>query len=117
MKKILFSFGLLAFILLGSIRVMAQTTEPGANLPLLPDSSTSTTATTYTASATPYSSYSTQGTDVTYGTTATPVTTTQTAVDDAQTGSEVVFLAVLSVTGGIGLFLIKKYFDFKRYSL
>jgi len=93
-------------------RVTAQTTEPGTNLPLLPDDTTSAT-TTYTQ----VPSYSTYQTQTTYSATTSQVSTTQSAVDDAETGSELIFLVILSITGGIGLFLIKKYFDFKRYSI
>ena len=113
MKKILFTLGLLGIVLFGGIKVMAQTTEPGANLPLLPDDSSSATATaTYSA----YSAYTTDGI-TTASDSATAVTSSQSAVDDAETGSEVVFLSILSLTGGIGLFLIKKFFDFRRYSI
>jgi len=112
MKKVLLTLGLLVVVLLSAAKVLAQTTEPGANLPLLPDDSTSQTA---VASATAYAAYTTATTSPVYTTSATSAT--QTAVDDAETGSEVIFLSILSITGGIGIFLIKKYFDFKRYSL
>lgn len=118
MKKYLLIIGLTAFILLSWAKVLAQTTEPGTNLPLLPGD-TATTDDTYATATTSAPTYSTLTTAtaavVTYTTSA--VSTTQTAVDDADTGSEFIFLAILSLTGGIGLFLIKKYFDFKRYSL
>lgn len=38
-------------------------------------------------------------------------------VDDAETGSEIYFLAFFSLVAGVGLFFIKKYFDIKRYSI
>ena len=79
----------------------AQETPP---LPLPVDSSTVTDSATDTVT-----SY-----------VATPtrtVVSSQQAVDNADTGTEVVFLVGISVLGGIGLFLIKRYFDLKRLSL
>lgn len=73
-------------------------------LPIIDDSSTVTagdTATVTTYTVTP---------------TATLVTAQQ-AVDDAETGTEVVTLVSISVLGGIGIFLIKRYFDLKKLSL
>lgn len=111
MRKILFTLVLLGFTLFSISKVLAQVTEPGANLPLLPDEQSTASVDTSPSG----SSFSTLAT-------ATPLASSsavaaQSAVDDAETGSEIIFLAILSVTGGIGLFLIKKYFDLKRYSL
>lgn len=47
--------------------------------------------------------------------TATPLA--QQVIDDAQTGPTTVLLIILSLIGGIGFILVKKYFDEKRYSL
>jgi hypothetical protein len=84
----------------------AQDTEPPLGLPsaiIEEDTDSSTAITTYTSA--------------TATRTATKTTTTQEAVDDAEVGSEIVMLIILSVVGGLGIFLIKKYFDLKRYQL
>ncbi len=113
MKKFYLFLALLGFILFASARVNAQSTEPGLGLPLLDDGTSAT--------ATAGSNYSTQTAVTTYSTVtavaATMTATSQSAVDDAETGSEVIVLAILSITGGVGIFLIKKFFDFRRYSL
>lgn len=94
-------------ILLSAGSVLAATdTEPPLGLPLL---SSTPTATSTTGSVTTY-------------TTATPtysvtVVSAQDAVDDAETGPSLIILSILSFVAGIGFFLIKKYFDQKRYSL
>jgi len=43
--------------------------------------------------------------------------TTQEAVDDAETGAQLIVLIIISIIGGLGLLLIKKYFDSKRFSI
>jgi hypothetical protein len=114
MKRLFLSAVFLAFILISSSKVLAQSTEPGLGLPLLDDTATPVaTATTISQPATIYSTV----TPNTVATTTVLSTTSQSAVDDAETGSEVIVLAILSITGGVGIFLIKKYFDFKRYSI
>lgn len=117
MKKIYLTIGLLVVLFVFVTKVMAQTTEPGANLPLLPGDETSTEP-TYAYSSTPYSALTTATTSYdTIYVSVTATSLTQSAIDDAETGTEVIFLAILSITGGIGIFLIKKYFDFKRYRI
>ena len=116
MKKMLFAFGLLGVTFFCATEALAQSTEPGANLPLLPDIDTSADTTTYEISSTPYSGNS-SGSVYSAATSRTATSSTQTAIDDAETGTEILFLAILSVTGGVGIFLIKKYFDFKKYVL
>jgi hypothetical protein len=115
MKRILLTIGLLVFVLFGVSKVMAQSTEPGLGLPLLDDTSTAVATTTAVAnqSTTIYSTI----TPISGSTTTMLSSTNQSAVDDAETGSEMVVLVILSITGGVGIFLIKKYFDFKRYSI
>lgn len=104
MKKYLIIFLLIfAYLSLGQV-AKAQITQPP-----LPISSEPTA--TPTATATPFVS-TTESTA-----TATPTTTTQEYVDDAETGSEIIVLMILSVVGGMGLFFIKKHFDLKKYSL
>jgi hypothetical protein len=82
----------------------AQVVEPPINLPI------------YSPSATP-----TVSPDVITYYTVTPIVTQTVAasefVDDAETGSEIYFLAFFSLVAGVGLFFIKKYFDIKRYSI
>lgn len=99
-------FAVLAVVFLGVGTALAESdTEPPLGLPLI-----STTATTSSATAVPVTTYQTIVPSAT-------ATANQQAVDDAETGSEIVILSVLSLVSGIGLFLIKKYFDIKRYSL
>ena len=96
-----------AIVLLSATSVLAQSdTEAPLGLPLI--SSTPTPTST--------------GQGVTTYTTVTPsysltVAASQTAVDEAQTGPNLIILSILSLIAGIGFFLIKKYFDRKRYSL
>lgn len=84
----------------------AQVVEPPINLPIY---SPSTTATVSPDAVTYYT--------VTPAPTVTQTVTTQQYVDDAETGSEIYFLAFFSLVAGVGLFFIKKYFDIKRYSI
>ena len=112
MKRFFLPIGLAAFILFAVGHVFAQSTDPNLGLPLLDDSSSTPTASSTAVNNQTVTTYTT----VVAGTTAT-TTANQSAVDDAETGSEVVVLVILSLTGGVGIFLIKKYFDFKRYSL
>lgn len=114
MKKSYLFLALLGLIFLFAVKVQAQGTEPGLGLPLLDDVTSTATTTSGTYTTTPITTYSTI-TPTTYTTTTSSLS--QQAVDDADTGSEVVVLVILSITGGVGIFLIKKYFDFKRYSL
>lgn len=80
----------------------AQVTEPPINLPIFSPTPTATV----------------NSNAVTFLTvTPTPTATTSQFVDDAETGSEIYFLAFFSLVAGIGLFFIKKYFDIKRYSI
>jgi len=82
----------------------AQVVEPPINLPIYSPSATATVSPDV----------------ITYSTVAPTVTqtvTTQQYVDDAETGSEIYFLAFFSLVAGVGLFFIKKYFDIKRYSI
>lgn len=51
----------------------------------------------------------------TYTGTVTPIA--KEVIDDAETGPVTALLIILSLIGGIGFILIKKYFDEKRYSL
>ncbi len=107
MRKIYLTAVLLVLFGFGVSRALAQSTEPGIGLPLLDDTVTATVSASY-------------GSTVAAFTTVTAVRTvssSQQAVDDADTGSEMIVLVILSITGGVGIFLIKKYFDFKRYSL
>jgi cytochrome bd-type quinol oxidase subunit 2 len=96
-------------ILFSAGSVLAATdTEPPLGLPLVSSTATAT-------------AISTAGSVTTY-LTATPtysvtVVSAQDAVDDAETGPSLIILSILSLVAGIGFFLIKKYFDLKRYSL
>lgn len=85
---------------------LAQDTEPPLGLPEI--ETDTQTVTGETTSVTPTATY-------TYR--ATRTATTQEAVDDAEVGSEIVMLVVFSLVGGMGIFLVKKYFDLKRYDL
>lgn len=83
---------------------LAQDTEPPLGLPTIDEEETVTPTATYT-----YTSTATQ--------TVTPTASTQEVIDDAEVGSEIVLLVILSVVGGLGIFLIKKYFDTRSYNL
>lgn len=104
------TFLLFAVALFVATTVLAQAdTEPPLGLPLL--SSTPTVSATATTAE-----------SVTTLITATPtysltVVSSQTAVDEAETGPNLIILSILSLIAGIGFFFIKKYFDLKRYSL
>jgi len=89
-----------------SFSVSHAQTEPPINLPIF--SATPTATATISADVITY-----------YTVTPTPVATiaSKEFVDDAETGSEIYFLAFFSLVAGIGLFFIKKYFDIKRYSI
>ena len=104
----LFTFLLFAAVLFGAGSVLAQSdTEPPLGLPLLSSTAT-TTASTTNGSVTTYATIT-----PTYSVTVT----SQDAVDEAETGPNLIILSILSLIAGIGFFLIKKYFDEKRYSL
>jgi len=99
-------FVFVALLFVGTSVLAESDTEPPLGLPLLNTTPTSTATSNYVS---------------TY-TTATPgysltVVTSQEAIDEAETGPNLVVLSILSLIAGIGFFLIKKYFDEKRYSL
>ncbi|MDH4358729.1 MAG: hypothetical protein OEV37_02140 [Candidatus Berkelbacteria bacterium] len=102
MRKFLIIFAVLAFSALSAVIARAQTEPPTPNLPI--ESETATSA---------YDAY--EGDDSYAYSTIT--VTSQEAIDDAETGSEIVVLGALSLLAGIGLFLIKRYFDLKKYSI
>lgn len=82
-------------------------------LPPLPTdyaTSTPTEEETATATTTPVTYRATS-----YTASVTP--TVQEVIDDAETGPVTILLIILSMIGGIGFILVKKYFDEKRYSL
>ena len=106
MKKYLVIFATLGFCLLGAGYAKSQTSEPPSpDLPIGDEQSATATA---TGTIAPEESATV---------TAQPTTTVQEFVDDAETGSEIIVLAILSLVAGVGLFFIKKYFDLKRYTL
>jgi len=107
MRKIYLTAVLLVLFVFGVSRALAQSTEPGIGLPLLDDTVTATVSATYGSTVAAFTTVTTTRT----------ISSSQQAIDDADTGSELIVLLILSITGGIGIFLIKKYFDFKRYSL
>jgi hypothetical protein len=82
---------------------LAQETPP---FPLPVDSGTATETVADTTTVTSY-----------YATPTRTIVSSQQAIDNADTGTEVVFLIGISVLGGIGIFLIKRYFDLKKFSL
>ncbi|MCX6809917.1 MAG: hypothetical protein NTZ65_04205 [Candidatus Berkelbacteria bacterium] len=104
---------LLIFVLiLGGVsiaRVYAETEgEAPLGLPLVSQNASQTAST----------STSTQTSTTTYATVSTTaVADSQTVVDNADTGSEIYILAALSLVAGFGLYLIKKYFDLRKYTL
>ena len=112
MRNFLLTLIFFASLLFVVTSVSAQAGEPGVGLPLLDEETTVTSTRTSTTSGA-VTTYSTV-TPVSY---ATVATSSQEAVDDAETGSELIVLSILSLTGGVGLYLIKKFFDFKRYSI
>ena len=82
----------------------AQDTEPPLGLPTIDDTTTATTTPVpVTVMAT--------------STTTTTAVSTQEAIDDAEVGTEVVMLIVLSLGDSTGIFDVKKYFDVNRYNL
>ncbi len=101
MKKLLLSISVLLIVLSLFKMALAQDTEPPLGLPALDEDSATVTALE----------------SVTATVTRTASATTQEAVDDAEVGSEIIALVILSVVGGVGIFLIKRYFDLKSYNL
>lgn len=95
----------LFILVLSASSVLAADTEPPLGLPLISPTATAT----QTQQVTTYSTLT-----PTY---TVSLVSTQEAVDEAETGPSIAILAVLSLVAGIGFFLIKKYFDLKRYSL
>ena len=108
MKKITVLLGVVLLVGLGYLFAFAQSEEaPGFNFPSL-DTATETITATAQISATPTTQYIT----------VTPTRiVTQTVTDDVETGPEIYILIGLSLVGGLGVFLIKKYFDLKKYEL
>jgi hypothetical protein len=107
MKKILvFALAILTCAFLFKVS-LAQDTEPPLGLPsaIIEDTESPTAIVTYTSPT------------ATRTATITRTATTQEAVDDAEVGSEIVLLVTLSIIGGLGIFLIKKYFDLNRFRL
>jgi len=84
----------------------AQVTEPPLGLPSFEEDTETVVAQTESATPTATVAY-----------TATRTATTQEAVDDAEVGSEIVMMIAFSLVGGIGIFLVKKYFDLKRFEI
>lgn len=106
MKKI---FVLLLTVLVCGILykiTLAQDTEPPLGLPEIGDETQTVTADSISVTPT-----------VTYTYRATRTATTQEAIDDAEVGTEIVMLITFSLVGGMGIFVLKKYFDLKRYNL
>lgn len=106
MKKYLIIFATLGFCLLGAPFAKSQTSEPPS--PDLPIGNEESATATATGTIAPEGSATIA---------AEATTTVQEFVDDAETGSEIIILAILSLVAGVGLFFIKKYFDLKRYTL
>jgi len=84
---------------------LAQETAPPLGLPTVDEDLESVSVTVQAATTT------------TVASTRTAVATTQEAIDDADVGSEVIALVILSLVGGTGIFFIKKYFDCNRYKI
>jgi len=103
MRRFLIIFAVLVLSGLSAVVVRAQTYPPSPDLPI--DGDQTATAGAEDSDLSDYYSF------------LTPTATTQEAIDDVETGSEVVILAALSLLAGIGLFLIKRYFDLKRYEI
>lgn len=115
MKKYLIVLSMTAFAIFSTAKLaLATDTEPPLGLPIIDNEDTTVVSspTTTTNNPTTVTTYST----VTPTTTLSPVSA-QEAIDDADTGSEVIILSLLSLVAGSGLFMIKKYLDQKRYSL
>jgi hypothetical protein len=109
MKRFVFILTIFTLAMVGTARVYSQTGEPpGLDLPIdgsaTADSATATAETSVEASPSLVVS-------------ETESVTTQEAIDDAETGTEIIILAILSLVGGLGLFSIKKYFDSKKFSI
>jgi len=106
MKKISIILGLAVMLGLGATVAHSQTGGEPPGLPTYDSSPTATVTVTDTATEPP---------------TATPTPSATASVqsfeDDVETGSEIVVLLILSLVGGTGIFLIKKYFDTKKYSM
>lgn len=103
MKRFIFAATIFAFVLCGYGVARSQTGEPpGLDLPIDEESATATVEESVEASVIASAEES---------------VTAQEAIDDADTGTEIVILAILSLVGGFGLFLIKKYFDSKKFSI
>ena len=103
-------FAVMGFCLIGTAVAYSQSEPPLPGLPV--DEETATATTTVSASVEETVSL---GYSALVASTATSAS--QTAVDDAETGPELIALAVFSLIGGFGLFCIKKYFDLKRYEI
>ncbi len=110
MKKILVVFAVMGFCLIGTAVAYSQSEPPLPGLPV--DEETATATTTVSASV-----EETVSLDYSALVASTATSASQTAVDDAETGPELIALAVFSLIGGFGLFCIKKYFDLKRYEI
>jgi len=107
MKRFVFILTIFTLVLVGTARVYSQTGEPpGLDLPIDEESVTAS------ATATVEGSF-----EASVIASAEESVTSQEAIDDADTGTEIVILAILSLVGGFGLFLIKKYFDSKKFSI
>lgn len=111
MQKIFIS--LVAIGVLFALLVFAKPVLAQGVLPPLPTDygdATATPTVDETATATPVVYRA-----ATYTATATSVA--QQVIDDAETGPVTVLLVILSLIGGIGFILIKRYFDEKKYLL
>lgn len=107
MKRFVFILAIFTLVSVGTARVYSQTGEPpGLDLPIDEESVTDSTT------ATAEESVETSATE-----TSTETASSQEAIDDAETGTEIIILVILSLIGGLGLFSIKKYFDSKKFSI
>ena len=109
MKRFYLTLVIFALVLFGCKVAYSQTGEPpGLDLPIDDETVTATATATAEESVEVEASATVS---------AEESVATQEAIDDAETGAEIILLVILSIIGGLGLLLIKKYFDSKKFSI
>ena len=105
MKNLSIILGLIVVLGLGATIAHSQTGGEPPGLPTYDDSPTTTVTADQTTATPPPSP------------TPTVTATVQSFEDDVETGSEIIVLLILSLVGGTGIYLIKRYFETKKYSM